>query len=63
VCASLHPRVVGPCIKSQQSTSMRGTEGYCKHSYSECYRNDPDLNDDSSDCEIMKATQGEKRLK
>jgi hypothetical protein len=34
------------------------TEGYCTQSYSECYRNVPDLNTDSSDCEILEATHG-----
>jgi len=34
------------------------TGGYCTQSYSECYRNVPDLNTDSSDCEILEATHG-----
>ena len=50
-------------FSQQQSTSMRGTEGYCKQSYSECYRNVPYLNNDILDCEILKATHGKIRQK
>jgi len=56
-------QVVFEHFSQQQFTSMRGTEGYCKQSYSGCYRNVPDLNTDSSDCEILEATHGEIRQK